>query len=121
MLKRKLIMALVLTASVVALAGCGDKDEAPVASESKQTKAMVPDSVTENDLDSATDSSAPAADVRPEGYQGTPTQLPEHPAGNTPEPVHEGEVARVAPPAGEVEQVPAAPPAVDISGPYSLQ
>ncbi len=121
MRKRKLIMALVLATSVVALAGCGDKDEAPVTSEIKQTKAMVPESVTEIDLDSATDSHMQAADVRPEGYQGTPTQSTEHPVANTPEPVGEGEVGRAAPPAREVEQIPAAPPVPNISGPYSLQ
>jgi len=116
-----LILALSLTAFMVVVAGCGEKDDASVASETKQTKAMVPNSVTEDDLNDATESSVPAADVRPEGHQGTPSQLPENPAPDTSEPAGEGEVPRVVPPAGQEERAANPPPSATISGPFSLQ
>ncbi len=121
MQKRTLIQALFLTAFVVAMAGCGEKDDASVASETKQTKAMVPDLVTEDDLNDIPDSSVPATDVRPEGHQGTPSQLPENPAPETSEPAGEGKVTRVVPPAGQEEPAGDPPPSATISGPFSLQ
>ncbi len=125
MKKRTLIIALVLVALVTAFAGCGDKDETPVVSKSKQTNAMVPDSVNEDDLNDASDPNQSAADVRPEGDQGTPSDLPVDPphtsSNENPDLAGAGQTSRVPPPAENAEQVPAAPPATNMAGRFSVQ
>ncbi|MCP4292109.1 MAG: SPOR domain-containing protein [bacterium] len=122
--KPKMFIFLVLALLVLMTSGCGGGDDKQVPESNQtitQTKAMVPGSVTENDLAEATDSDS-ALDVRPEGYGAESTAHPADRNNPAVKPSAEGgQSPDGAIPEQKPTDAPPPPPATKISGPFSLQ
>lgn len=102
----KRVMLLLMAIAVMGLGGCGGQEEAPVADQTRQTEAMVPDTVVPNDA-------PPAVETPTEA--DTPVVAETVPAEDPPPPADVAEAPNktvVAPP-------PPAPRAGD--GRFSLQ
>ena len=121
MQKRTLMSVLGLIALTMLLPACGGKDEVPAQQESSQTQALVPDSVTEDDLAAAADSTHQTPVVPPEEASAASEELTGNPIEEFQEQAAQELESASIPSAGQGEQSSSADSNSNISGPYSLQ